>query len=262
LRFERMSGLSREQIDELECRVSRLLRKPWRKRTGRPPALTLREAIIIACGYTRQNIIEEVWAEIFDVSQATVSRCITLLTPLVEKATKRERPTRTAAERAVKGAIALVDGSLWPCWSWKGKKTLWSGKHKTTGHGSLIITDLKGRVIYIAAPVTGNQHDMRKLKGLAAEKILKKAAGTFGDKGFIGTNYIMTPIRKPKFRKLLDWEKEWNRQVSSFRAPVERAIADLKAWRILFTDYRRPLGTFENSFHAAIGLYFFKRSFE
>jgi len=75
-------------------------------------------------------------------------------------------------------------------------------------------------------------------------------------------SYITTPIRKPKFRKLLDWEKAWNRQVSSFRAPVERAIADLKAWRALFTDYRRPLGTFETSFHAATGLYFFKASFE
>lgn len=262
MRFERMSGLGKEQIDELEYRVSRLLRKPWHKETGRPAALTLREALIIACGYMRQNIIEEVWAEIFDVSQATVSRCITLLTPLVEKATKRERPARADAERAVKGAVTLVDGSLWPCWSWKGKKTLWSGKHKTTGHGSLVITNLQGRVIYISDPVTGNQHDMRKLKGSASEKILKKAGGVFGDKGFIGTSYITTPIRKPQFRKLLDWEKEWNRQVSSFRAPVERAIADLKAWRALFTDYRRPLNTFEASFQAAIGLYFFKGSFE
>jgi hypothetical protein len=42
---------------------------------------------------------------------------------------------------------------------------------------------------------------------------------------------------------------------------VERAIANLKTWRILFTDYRRPLGTFASSFRAAIGLYFFKESF-
>ena len=44
----------------------------------------------------------------------------------------------------------------------------------------------------------------------------------FGDKGFIGTDYITTPIRKPQCRKLLQWEQEWNNQVSSFRAPVER----------------------------------------
>lgn len=262
MQVERMSGLSPEQIDELERRVSLLLESPWNKESGRPRGLTLRQALIITCGYMRQNIIEEVWAEIFCVAQATISRCIALLTPLVKRATDRERPTKTAASRALRKAIALVDGTLWPCWSWKGKKKLWSGKHKTTGHGSLVITNLQGRVLYISDPVTGNQHDMGKLKGSAIEKILKKASGVFGDKGFIGTTYITTPIRKPKSRKLLEWEKEWNRQVSSYRAPVERAIADLKSWRGLFADYRRPLATFETSFYAATGLYFFKANFE
>jgi hypothetical protein len=42
---------------------------------------------------------------------------------------------------------------------------------------------------------------------------------------------------------------------------VERAVATLKTWRILFTDYRRPLETFLSSFRAAIGLYFFKETF-
>lgn len=261
MRFERMSGLNEEQISELERRVAKLLPTPWDKGIGRPRGLTFREALIVTCGYMRQNITEEVWADMFDVVQSTISRCISLLTPLIEKATRRDRPTRTAAEKAVRGAIALVDGSLWPCWSWNGKKKLWSGKHKTTGHGSLIITNLQGRVIFVSDPVTGNQHDMGKLKGSAAEKILKKAAGVFGDKGFIGTDYITTPIRKPKSRNLLEWEKEWNREVSSFRAPVERAVADLKVWRVLFADYRRPLDTFETTFQAATGLYFFKAGF-
>ena len=257
-----MSGLSEEQIDELERRVAKLLEKPWRKRSGRPRGLTLREAIITTCAYLRQNIIEEVWAEIFGVSQPTISRYITLLTPLVKEATARHRPTKTAAATALKGRIALVDGTLWPCWSWKGKPALWAGKYKTTGHGSLIITDLQGRLVYVSDPVTGNHHDMAKLKESVAEKILKKASGVFGDKGFIGTTYITTPIRKPQFRNLLEWENSWNRQVSSYRAPVERAVADMKTWRTLFTDYRRPLATFETSFHAATGLYFFKESFE
>jgi hypothetical protein len=155
----------------------------------------------------KQNIPEEVWADIFDVAQSTISRYITLLTPLIEKATERDRPTKTAAAKAVRGAITLVDGSLWPCWSWNGRKKLWSGKHKTTGHGALIITNLQGRVIFISDPVTGNQHDMGKLNGSVAEKILKKASGVFGDKGFIGTNYITTPIRKPKSRRLLNGRK-------------------------------------------------------
>ena len=261
LRFERMSGLDEAQLDELEYRVAGLLEQPWDKGEGRPRELSLREALVVTCGYLRQNIIEDVWADIFDVDQSTVSRYITFLTPLVEKATQEDRPTVEEAAEATRDAIALVDGTLWPCWSWDGEDELWAGKYKTTGHGSLIVTNLQGRITFVSEPVTGNRHDMAKLKGSDVEKILKKAGGVFGDKGFIGTDYITTPIRKPKRRKLLQWQYEWNRQVSSYRAPVERAVATLKAWRILFSDYRRPLKTFKSSFRAAIGLYFFREGF-
>jgi hypothetical protein len=145
--------------------------------------------------------------------------------------------------------------------SWDGESKLWSGKYKTTGHGSLIVANLLGRITFVSEPVTGNKHDMTKLNGSAVEQILKRAGGVFGDKGFIGTDFITTPIRKPECRELLQWEHEWNNQVSSFRAPVERAVATLKTWRILFTDYRRPLKTFMSSFRAAIGLYFFEETF-
>ena len=68
--------------------------------------------------------------------------------------------------------------------------------------------------------------------------------------------------KKPKDRELYMREHEYNNQVSSIRAPVERAVAHLKTWKILFTDYRRPLNTFLDSFRAAIGLYFFELSFQ
>ena len=216
---------------------------------------------MVTCGYLRQNIIEDVRADIFGVAQSTISRYFRS-----SRHSSRRRQKRTGRRRATQpsppgGVVALVDGTLWPCWSWDGGRKLWSGKYKTTGHGSLIVTNLQGRVTFVSDPVTGNEHDMAKLKGSEAEKILKEAGGVFGDKGFIGTDYITTPIRKPECRELLQWEHEWNNQVSSFRAPVERAVATLKTWRILFTDCRRPLKTFKSSFRAAIGLYFFKESF-
>src|ERR1700678_3320334 len=256
-----MTGLNAEQLDELDERVAELLEKPWRKGKGRQKELSLREALIVTCGYKRNNITEEIWAEIFDVDQSTISRYITFLTPLVDQGTAEFRPGAQEAADAIRGAVALVDGTLWPCWSWAGERELWAGKYKTTGHGSLIITNLAGRVTFVSGPVPGNQHDMAKLKGTECETILKRAGGVIGDKGFIGTDYITTPVRKPEDRELYICEHDYNNQVSSFRAPVERAIANLKTWRILFTDYRRPLGTFASSFRAAIGLYFFKESF-
>ena len=110
-----MSGLDEVQLDELEYRVAGLLEEPWDKGAGRPRELTLREALVVTCGYLRQNIIEDVWADIFDVDQSTISRYITSLTPLVENATEEDRPTEEDAAEATRDAIAMSPrASAWP----------------------------------------------------------------------------------------------------------------------------------------------------
>jgi DDE superfamily endonuclease len=256
-----MSGLDSQQLDELEERVAGLLKYQWDSGTGRPRELSLREAIIVSSGYARQNIIEDVWAEIFDTSQPTISRIITEITPFIEKATAEFRPAAEEARAAVCGQTVLVDGFLAPCWSWRGAPDLWSGKHKTTGFNSQVISNLAGDVIFVSEPVTGHNHDMTALNETGAAEVIAAAFSGIGDKGYQGSGYI-TPIKKPRGRELLEWEKEFNADVSCLRAPVERAIAHIKSWRVLHTDYRRPLGTYLTSFRAAIGLYFFKLAYE
>jgi DDE superfamily endonuclease len=76
-------------------------------------------------------------------------------------------------------------------------------------------------------------------------------------KGYIGKRMI-TPIRKPECRDLLDWEKEFNTQVNKIRYMVEQVIANFKAWRIMHTDYRRPLDTFDTTISAVVGLHFYR----
>lgn len=101
-------------------------RQPWEKERGRPRSVSLREAIVIACGYERQNIIEEVWAEIFDTSQPVISAIITNLTPLIDAATEEDRPTaEEAKEIAARERSVLVDGFLAPTWSWRNTPELW-----------------------------------------------------------------------------------------------------------------------------------------
>ena len=81
------------------------------------------------------------------------------------------------------------------------------------------------------------------------------------NKGYIGSGMI-TPIRKPAHRELLDWEKEFNAAVNRVRYVIERAIADFKTWRIMHTDYRRPLCTFGQTISVVIGLYLYRMSAE
>jgi hypothetical protein len=259
LRYQRTFGLNAVQLDELEARIEDILPEPWDKGTGRPKSLSLREAIMVTLVYERQNIIEEVIADFFGISQSTVSNIITEFTPLIAEATEEFRPDSEEAKEITRGRLALVDGTLWPCWSWQGARELWAGKYKTTGHGSLIISDDSGNIIFVSDPAPGCDHDMKKLEG-AVKEILDLAGSVIADKGFQGSGYV-TPAKKPTDRELYMREHEYNNQVSSIRAPIERAVAHLKTWKILFTDYRRPLSTFLDSFEAAIGLYFFRLSF-
>jgi len=55
---------------------------------------------------------------------------------------------------------------------------------------------------------------------------------------------MITPIRRPPGGQLHESHKQFNTQVNSIRYQIERTIANLKTWRILHTDYRRPLRTF------------------
>ena len=61
-----------------------------------------------------------------------------------------------------------------------------------------------------------------------------------GDKGYVG-NEMITPFKKPFGGELLDWQKEFNTQVNKIRYIIEQVIANFKTWRIMHTDYRRPI---------------------
>jgi transposase len=256
-----MSGLDPEQLDELVWRIEDQLEEPWHKEIGRPKDLSLREAVVVACGYMRQNITQEVWAEIFDTSQPVISGIITKFTPLIEASADEDRPTADEAkEAAAREQTVLVDGFLAPTWSWRDAPELWSGKHKTTGFNGQAIANLRGDLLFVSEPITGHNHDMTALGETETAGIIAAAYSGIGDKGYQGSDFI-TPFKKPQGGELLDWQKEFNAQVNKLRAPVERAIAHLKSWRILHTDYRRPLHTYVTSYRAAVGLYFFKLNF-
>jgi hypothetical protein len=68
---------------------------------------------------------------------------------------------------------------------------------------------------------------------------------------------MITPIRKPRTRDLVDWEKEFNTQIAKFRWIIEQVIASFKTWRIMHTDYRRPLRTFTEAISAVVALHFY-----
>ena len=112
------------------------------------------------------------------------------------------------------------------------------------------------RTAWISDPVNGARHDtycLRESGALTADA----AANWTGDMGYVGTG-TLTPFKKPAHRDLLDWEKKFNTQINKIRYVIEQIIANFKTWRIMHTDYRRPLATFATTISAVVGLHFYR----
>jgi hypothetical protein len=247
------TGFTKDQIVDL-CVLVKAASIEQQK-TDWPPILGLFRSVVVTLTYLRRNRVQAEIAEASGVSQPTISRAVTALTPLLGQVLADYVPV---AEDLDPRTQYIVDGSLLPCWSWHDRPQLYSGKHKTTGLNVQVVCDLYGRLAWISDPVDGRRHDSAALKISGVLDTLQPG-NWMGDKGYIG-NDMITPIRKPAHRKLLDWEKEFNTAVNKIRYLIERTIANFKTWRILHTDYRRPLATFTTTIATVVALHFYAAS--
>jgi hypothetical protein len=249
------TGFTREEISDLCVMIWQSAAETGK--TAWPPSLGLYKSVLVTLSYLRRNRVQAEIAESFGVSQPTISRAISAISPLLEKGLAGVAPT---ADELDPQSRLIVDGTLLPCWSWASAPGLYSGKHKTTGMNVQVACTLEGKIAWISDPVEGSRHDMFCI---GDSDVLSGVDPGFwiADKGYIGSGMI-TPIRKPAHRELLDWEKEFNTGVNRIRYVVERAIASFKTWRIMHADYRRPLSTFAQTISIVVGLYFYRMSAE
>jgi hypothetical protein len=245
------TGFTHDEVLDLCVLISSIEREPnspdW------PPCLGLFKSVIATLTYMRHNRTQAEIGESFGRSQSTISRAITAITPLIPEATAQYVPT---ADDLDPEAQYIVDGTLLPCWSWAGHKELYSGKHKTTGMNVQFACTLYGKVAWISDPIDGSRHDNHCL-GESGVLVTMDPKNWMGDKGYVG-NDMITPFKKPKGGKLLDWQKEFNTQVNKIRWVIEQVVAHFKNWTIMHTDYRRPLDTFKTMISAVIGLHFYR----
>jgi hypothetical protein len=52
-------------------------------------------------------------------------------------------------------------------------------------------------------------------------------------------------------------ENEFNTRINKIRWVIEQVIANFKTWRILQTDYRRPIATFATTISTVVALHFY-----
>jgi hypothetical protein len=160
-----------------------------------PPVLGLFKSVVVALTYMRRNRVQVELAERFGVSQSTISRAITGVTPVLGAVLAEYVPTADDLDDRTQ---YVVDGTLLPCWSWACRPGLYSGKHKTTGMNVQVACTLTGRLAWISDPIDGSRHDTYCLTESGVLRTLDPR-DWMGDKGYVG-NDMITPIKKPAHR--------------------------------------------------------------
>ncbi|WP_338571942.1 transposase family protein [Arachnia propionica] len=109
----------------------------------------------------RHNLTQELLADIHTVSQSTISRVITVYTPLIAEALQAWVPGTGDLDP---DRQYIIDGTLAPCWSWSKRPELYSGKHHTTGVNLQVACTLTGHLAWISPPLPGSVHDAKAIK--------------------------------------------------------------------------------------------------
>ena len=139
------TGFDHEEVIDLCIRINSVEREAgapiW------PSCLGLFKSVVAALTYLRHNRTQAEIGESLGVSQPTISRAISAITPLIPEATREFVPT---ADDLDPDAQYILDGTLLPCWSWAGQKELYSGKHKTTGMNAQVACTIYGKLAWIS----------------------------------------------------------------------------------------------------------------
>jgi hypothetical protein len=172
-----------------------------------------------------------------NVSPGTVRRWAReVLRLLAARAPRLDRALTKIARQG--GEVVLIDGTLIRTERRSGKdnRKHYSGKHKTHGLLFLALTDTAGNLLWISAAQPGRASEITTARHHNLVRRLREAGlGALADLGFVGLDDDLDDPIVITGRKATRTtaQKQANQLISSERAPVEHAFADLKNWRIL-----------------------------
>jgi hypothetical protein len=213
------------------ARLSRLLRSAraaggtrWRRLNPGRQALLVLAHLRNGDTYTRLAVG-------FGIGVATVFRYVREAIDLLATAASTLEHAVCAAARML---YVILDGTLIPIDRVADQRPYYSGKHHRHGVNVQVLADSRGRLLWASPALPGAVHDVRAARGHGIPPVLTKyGVAAFADNAYRAAGpTIAVPFRRGP-RPLSDAQREVNAAHARNRGPGERAMATLKAWKVL-----------------------------
>lgn len=166
----------------------------------------------------------------FDISTTTAWRYVT---ETVELLAARAPKLRTALRQAMADghAYLIIDGTLIPIDRVAADRPFYSGKHRKHGMNVQVIATGDGDIVWTSGALPGSVHDSKAAWiWQIIHELQRCGLIVLADKGYHGVDGLLSPY---KGRNKPDSQKQANRAHARLRSRGERAIAQLKSWKIL-----------------------------
>lgn len=221
---------------------------------GRKKELQLEDQLLMVLIYYRHYISQSFLGLLFNLHNSNVSRRIRYIEPQLAKIFKI--PTRKIDTELTEEQITLyfIDATEQQInRPKKGQKRYYSGKKKKHTLKNQIVIDTDSKIRSVSKSVEGKKHD-KKLYD--ESRIYTKEESHFkGDLGYLGTERITVPKKKPKKIELTKEEKDFNKEFSKERIKVEHVFGKMKVFQILTQRFRNPRAKHTLIFKNVAGLY-------
>lgn len=294
--FQRIIGMSFEQFISLTAKIRPLWEDAEVKRleridrvrgigAGHPYALrTMEQKLLAVLMYYKTYPTQELLGLILGIDQSAVSRLITRMMPLIEKAADPQLKDLLAmAKQAIpnekiKNFDELIkrfpelrdvatDTTEQLCYrsvNYEQQKKYYSGKSKQHAIKTQISVSCCGKILDVSKSYPGSYHDKSIVdQEKTIEKFSKLVPHRF-DSGYQGLrsqyseHYLILPIKKRKGMELSKVEKELNTANSKRRVIVEHIISRLKKFKILSGLFRNQVGSYNQAFRGVSAILNFR----
>jgi predicted transcriptional regulator len=221
---------------------------------GRKKELDLEDQLLMTLIYYRHYISQSFLGLIFNLHNSNVCRHIKYISPLLAKIFKI--PSRKIESSLTKEEIELyfIDATEQPInRPEKKQKEYYSGKKKRHTLKNQIVIDNDKKICSVTRSVKGKKHDKKLFD--ESRVYAKENSNIKGDLGYLGSNRITIPKKKPKNKELTKEEKKLNKEFSKERIKIEHVFGKMKNFQILAQRFRNPRETHALIFKNIAGLY-------